>query len=103
MDARAVVIGMLAMVAGCGPRQPDIPNTVEAIARECYVELLTPERTPELEPAKAMEDGTFLILWSMAEADERGSCNVDGRGRVLLLTSNGDPNSLDSSTPQEGP
>lgn len=84
--------GLLVLLAGlsaCGPKPPDIPNEVEAIARRCYTALIADGRTPTLEPAKAMEDGTFLILWSLGEPpNERGSCTVDGSGTVLLLTSN---------------
>ncbi|MEO0869976.1 MAG: hypothetical protein AAFY17_16385 [Cyanobacteria bacterium J06642_11] len=104
--ATGISRGLLLLVVvgsgGCGPKQPDIPNEVEAIAHRCYVALATSERTPKLEPAKAMEDGTFLILWSMAEAqNERGSCNVDGRGTVLLLTNNGDVQAAPTEPPSE--
>ncbi|MEM9807771.1 MAG: hypothetical protein AAF959_21095, partial [Cyanobacteria bacterium P01_D01_bin.56] len=56
----------------------------------CYLAIATPERTPQLEPAKAMEDGTFLILWAMDDGDEQGSCSVDGSGALLLVTNNAD-------------
>ena len=80
----------LLLVAGaCGPKRPVIPEDVETIAHRCYETLATAERTPQLNPSKGMEDGTFLILWSIAEApNEQGSCIVDGSGAVLLLTSN---------------
>lgn len=78
-------------LTACGAKQVKIPQDVESIARPCYVALATPERTPQLKPAKAMEDGTFLILWSMAEAEgEKGSCSVDGNGTLLLVTNNAD-------------
>lgn len=86
--------GLLLLLLGagaCGPKKPMIPDTIEAIARRCYATLVTHERTPQLKPSAVMEDGTFLILWSIAEfPDERGSCNVDGNGSVLLLTNNAD-------------
>ena len=82
---------LLAGFSACGPRRPTVPDGVEAIAHRCYETLATPGRTPQLEPSSSMEDGTFLILWSIAEfPDERGSCTVDGNGAVLLLTSNVD-------------
>lgn len=82
---------LLIGVTACGPKKPVIPDDVEAIARRCYETLATVERTPELTPAEAMEDGKFLILWSIAEVpDEQGSCIVDSSGTVLLLTSNAD-------------
>lgn len=82
-------VWLLLVLSACGPKKPVIPNDVEPIARSCYETLVTPERTPKLMPSAPMEDGTFLILWSMTEfPDERGSCTVDGSGTVLLLTSN---------------
>ncbi|MEA5466613.1 hypothetical protein [Leptothoe sp. PORK10 BA2] len=87
----SVYLGILLLpgVSACGPKRPVIPDDVEAIARRCYETLVTSGRTPKLDPSQSMEDGTFLIGWSMAEfPDERGSCKVDGRGAVLLLTSN---------------
>ncbi len=97
----------LLLIGACGPKKPTIPEEIEPIARRCYATLVTPERTPKLRPAAAMEDGTFLILWSMVEfPNERGSCTVDGSGVVLLLTSNADetlgddqPPPADASTP----
>lgn len=75
--------------SACGPKRPPIPENVEAIARRCYETILTQERTPQLSPSEAMEDGKFLILWSIVEfPNEQGSCTVDGSGTVLLLTSN---------------
>ena len=82
---------LLSGVSSCGPKKPVIPNDVEAIAQRCYETLATPERTPKLEPSEAMEDGTYLILWSMVEVpEEQGSCIVDGSGEVILLTNNAD-------------
>lgn len=79
----------LVAISACGPKKPPIPNDVEAIARSCYEAISTQERTPKLRPSEAMEDGKFLILWSIIEfPNEQGSCTVDGRGTVLLLTSN---------------
>ncbi|MEM7796506.1 MAG: hypothetical protein AAF579_18890 [Cyanobacteria bacterium P01_C01_bin.118] len=76
-------------ISACGPKKPPIPDNVEAIARSCYETILTQERTPKLSPSEAMEDGKFLILWSIVEfPNEQGSCTVDGSGTVLLLTSN---------------
>ncbi|MEM7062047.1 MAG: hypothetical protein AAF572_02650 [Cyanobacteria bacterium P01_B01_bin.77] len=80
---------LLLALSACGPKKPVIPDDVETIARGCYETLVTPERTPKLMPSESMEDGTFLILWSMTEfPNERGSCTVDGSGTVLLLTNN---------------
>ncbi|MEO1182053.1 MAG: hypothetical protein AAFX51_14655 [Cyanobacteria bacterium J06636_28] len=79
---------LLLGMSACGPKRSDIPDGVEAIAHRCYETLAAPGRTPQLNPSQAMGDGTFLIVWSMAEfPDERGSCTVDGSGAVLLLTS----------------
>ncbi|MEO0396471.1 MAG: hypothetical protein AAF243_10875 [Cyanobacteria bacterium P01_A01_bin.137] len=76
------------LLSACGPKRSAIPDGVEAIAHRCYETLATPGRTPQLNPSQSMGDGTFLIVWSMAEfPDERGSCTVDGSGVVLLLTS----------------
>ena len=93
---------LLTGVSACGPKKPVIPDDVEAIAHRCYETVATAERTPKLAPSKAMEDGTFLIPWSIVELpDERGSCIVDGRGAVLLLTSNAaDTQSEEQSTEQ---
>ena len=95
-------------LSACGPKQLKVPEDVETIAHRCYLALATPGRTPQLEPAKEMENGTFLILWSMAEAkDEQGSCNVDGRGALLLVTNNADvktpseEKTTGEATPQE--
>ncbi|MGD1855503.1 MAG: hypothetical protein ACFB2W_14760 [Leptolyngbyaceae cyanobacterium] len=93
---------LLLSLSACGPKRPEIPNDVEAIARRCYQTLATSERTPNLNPAKPMENGTFLILWSVAEfPDERGSCTVDGSGAVLLLTSNVEQQPSPAETPAE--
>ena len=82
---------LLSGISSCGPKKPVIPDDVEAIARSCYETLATLERTPKLEPSEAMEDGTYLILWSMVELpEEKGSCIVDGSGEVILLTNNAD-------------
>ena len=89
---------LLSGVSACGPRRPTIPDGVEPIAHRCYENLATPERTPQLEPSTSLEDGTFLILWSITEfPDEWGSCTVDGNGAVLLLTSNTDELPTDST------
>ena len=78
-------------VSACGPKKSAIPEDVETIAHRCYETLVTTERTPQLNPSESMEEGTFLILWSIAESpDEQGACIVDGSGAVLLLTSNVD-------------
>lgn len=91
-------VWLLLAFSACGPKKPVIPDDVETIARSCYETLVTPERTPKLMPSAPMEDGTFLILWSMTEfPEERGSCTVDGSGTVLLLTSNA--NETDASKP----
>ena len=83
---RGLVLLLLTGISSCGPKKPVIPDSVETIARRCYETLATPERTPKLSPSEAMEDGTFLILWSIAEVpDEQGSCIVDGSGILLLL------------------
>ena len=72
-------------LGACGPKKPAIPADVEAIARRCYGTLVTHERTPKLNPSESMEDGTFLILWSIVEfPDEQGSCTVDGSGTVFI-------------------
>ncbi|MBT9311693.1 hypothetical protein [Leptothoe kymatousa] len=96
---------MLLSMGGCGAKKLKIPQEVEAVARPCYAALVAPERTPQLEPARAMEDGTFLILWSMAEAeDEKGSCSVDGSGALLLVTNNADvKTSPEEKTTEEAP
>lgn len=87
--AKLHYVWLLLALSACGPKKPVIPDDVEIIARGCYETLVTPERTPKLKPSESMEDGTFLILWSMTEfPDERGSCTVDGSGTVLLLTNN---------------
>lgn len=92
---------LLTGVSACGPKKPVIPDNIETIARGCYATVVKPERTPELEPSEAMEDGTFLILWSVAESpDEQGSCIVDGSGTVLVLTSNADKQPAEESTPE---
>ena len=88
-------MGLLALLlpgmSACGPKRAVIPDEVEPIARNCYEALVTPGNTPQLKSSQSMGDGTFLILWSIAESpDQRGSCTVDGRGAVLLLTSNAD-------------
>ncbi|MBE9068228.1 hypothetical protein IQ260_16375 [Leptolyngbya cf. ectocarpi LEGE 11479] len=99
-------VWLLLALSACGPKRPVIPDDIETIARGCYETLVTPERTPKLRPSESMEDGTFLILWSMTEfPNERGSCTVDGSGTVLLLTSNADetdanePPSADTEQP----
>lgn len=93
---------LLTGVSACGPKKPVIPDDVEAIAHRCYETIATVERTPKLAPSKAMEDGTFLILWSIVELpDERGSCIVDGRGAVLLLTSNADKTQPEESSNEQ--
>ena len=95
-------LGLLLALAGlsaCGPKPPEIPDDVEAIARRCYETLIADGYTPQLEPAKAMEDGTFLILWSLVEPPEQGSCTVDGSGTVLLLTSSADQPPADAPAP----
>ena len=85
--------------SACGAKKPAIPDDVETIAHRCYETLATAERTPQLNPSESMEDGTFLILWSIAESpDEQGSCIVDGSGAVLLLTSNADVQPEETST-----
>lgn len=90
-------------LGSCGPQKPAIPDDVEVIARSCYEELVTHERTPTLNPSAAMEDGTYLILWSIVEfPNERGSCTVDGSGTVLLLTNNGDQQ-LEENPAEESP
>ncbi len=105
---RYLLLLLLTGVSACGPKKLVIPNDVEAIAHRCYETVAAPERTPTLNPAEAMEDGTFLILWSVAEVpNEWGSCIVDGSGTVLLLTSNADKQrrpeetSTEKSTSQE--
>lgn len=86
-------------ISACGPKKPPIPDNVEAIAQRCYETVSTKERTPKLSPSEAMEDGKFLILWSIVEfPNEQGSCTVDGSGTVLLLTSNANPRQPPSET-----
>ncbi|NEQ50300.1 MAG: hypothetical protein F6K11_09240 [Leptolyngbya sp. SIO3F4] len=88
--------------SACGPKKPVIPNDVEVIARRCYETVVTHERTPKLNPSEAMEDGTFLILWSIVEfPNERGSCTVDGNGTVLLLTNNADQRQTEEAPTEE--
>lgn len=90
---------LLTGISACGPKKPIIPEDVEAIAHRCYATLVTPERTPQLQPSEPMEDGTVMILWFIAELpDEQGSCLVDSGGKVLLLTSNTDTPSEEPST-----
>ena len=92
----------LLAVSACGPKKPAIPEDVEAIARRCYETVSTQERTPKLSPSEAMEDGKFVILWSIVEfPDEQGSCTVDGNGTVLLLTSNASQSSDETETIEE--
>ncbi|MEM1256581.1 MAG: hypothetical protein AAGI69_29440 [Cyanobacteria bacterium P01_H01_bin.21] len=95
-----LLLGAIVLVASaCGPKKPAIPEDVETLAHRCYETLATAERTPQLNPSEGMEDGTFLILWSIAESpDEQGSCIVDGSGAVLLLTSNADERPEETST-----
>ena len=97
---------LLLGTGACSPQKPPIPEDIEAIAQDCYKILVTPERTPQLNPSESMEDGTLMILWSIAEfPDEQGSCLVDGAGNVLLLTSNTasptEENSAEESTVQD--
>ena len=97
---------LLTGLGACGPKKPIIPDDIEAIAHQCYKTLVTLERTHKLVPSESMEDGTFLILWSIAEfPNERGSCTVDGSGEVLLLTSNADqqPQAGEKSTEKSIP
>ena len=81
-----VFIGL--SVTACQPAQIDLPTGIDALAQPCYQELLQghPDQSPQLEPPKPMEDGTFLISWRLA-ANQYGSCKVDSKGNVLLLTS----------------
>ncbi|MEM9264073.1 MAG: hypothetical protein AAGA46_00960 [Cyanobacteria bacterium P01_F01_bin.13] len=93
-------LASLLLVSACGSQKPVIPDEIEPIARRCYETLVTPERTPKLNPSESMEDGTFLILWYIDEfPDEQGSCTVDGSGVVLLLTSNADKQPPPEQTP----
>ncbi|NEP19917.1 MAG: hypothetical protein F6J97_24030 [Leptolyngbya sp. SIO4C1] len=84
-----LMLWTVAAIAACTNSQTEtLPKNLNPLAKSCYQALMSesPPQRPQLDEPQPMKDGTLLIQWRFSETDY-GSCQVDSRGALLLLTS----------------